>query len=461
VLFHSQAFLLLFLPAVLAGFYVLPVRARLWWLLGASFIFYGYWDVRLLPLLAGSIGANWALAAMWGRRDAEGRGAARPILAGIAVNLGLLAIFKYADFAAGTAAYLTGWRHDPWNIVLPLGISFFTFQQLSYLVDLRRGRARAYGFRDYALYVAFFPQLIAGPIVRHNELVPQFARDPWRDGLAERLSRGALLLALGLAKKVFVADRLARVADPLFQAAEGGLSFAEAWIAAGAFGLQIYFDFSAYSDMAIGLALMFGLMLPENFRSPYRATSLRDFWRRWHMTLSRFLRDYLYIPLGGSRGGTSRTVAALMVTMLLGGLWHGAAWTFVLWGAMHGLGLVAVHLWQRAGLRLPAAVGWALTLAFVTAAWVPFRAHSLGDAGTMLAAMGGLSGPGLAVRDLDKAWIVPVAAALALMAPRAHELALERLGPRPWIAAATGILLVLVLLQVGAGQNQEFIYFQF
>ncbi len=353
MLFHSQAFLLLFLPPVLVGFYLLSGRFRLWWLLVASFAFYGYWDIRLLPLLAGSIAVNWALAAMWGRLGATERGASAPIMAGVAMNLLLLGIFKYADFIAESAAYAGGWVHDPWNIVLPLGISFFTFQQLSYLIDLRRGQAPVYGFRDYALYVAFFPQLIAGPIVRHNELVSQFGRDPWRDGAAERLSRGALLLTFGLAKKVFVADRLARVADPLFQAAHGGLSFAESWVAAAAFGLQIYFDFSAYSDMAIGLALMFGFALPENFRSPYRSVSLRDFWQRWHMTLSRFLRDYLYVPLGGSRHGAIRTVAALMSTMLLGGLWHGAAWTFVLWGALHGLGLVVVHLWQRAGFRLP------------------------------------------------------------------------------------------------------------
>ncbi|MGE4219485.1 MAG: MBOAT family protein [Alphaproteobacteria bacterium] len=461
MLFHSQAFLLLFLPPALAVFYLLPGRARLWWLLAASMAFYGYWDIRFLPLLAGSIAANWGLVRMWGAKAADERGASALIAAGVALNLGILAVFKYADFIAGSAAYAGGWSHDPWGIVLPLGISFFTFQQLSYLIDLRRGQAPLYGLRDYALYVAFFPQLIAGPIVRHNELVPQFARDPWRDGTAERLSRGALLLVLGLGKKVFVADRLARVADPLFQAAHGGLTFAEAWIAAAAFGLQIYFDFSAYSDMAIGLALMFGFVLPENFRSPYRAASLRAFWQRWHMTLSRFLRDYLYIPLGGSRHGTARTLAALMATMLLGGLWHGAAWTFVLWGALHGLGLAAVHLWRQTGLRLPALAGWALTLVFVTAAWVPFRAQSLGDAGGMLAAMGGLGGFDIAVRDLDKPWILPVAAALALLAPRAYDLALERLEARPWIAAAAGVLAVLVLLQIGAGQNQEFIYFQF
>ena len=461
MLFHSQAFLLLFLPPVLVGFYLLSGRVRLWWLLAASFAFYGYWDIRLLPLLAGSIAVNWALAAMWGRIGATERGASAPIVAGVAMNLLLLGVFKYADFIAGSAAYAGGWAHDPWNIVLPLGISFFTFQQLSYLIDLRRGQAPVYGFRDYALYVAFFPQLIAGPIVRHNELVSQFGRDPWRDGTAERLSRGALLLTFGLAKKVFVADRLARVADPLFQAAAGGLSFAESWVAAAAFGLQIYFDFSAYSDMAIGLALMFGFALPENFRSPYRAVSLRDFWQRWHMTLSRFLRDYLYVPLGGSRHGVVRTAVALMATMLLGGLWHGAAWTFVLWGALHGLGLVVVHLWQRAGFRLPWMLGWVLTVTFVTAAWVPFRAHTLSDAGGMMAAMAGFDGADFAVRDLDKPWIIPVAAALALLAPRAHALALEWVGPRPLLAAAAGALVVLVLLQVGVGQNQEFIYFQF
>ncbi len=234
-------------------------------------------------------------------------------------------------FFAGTITALTGDAHQGFNIILPLGISFFTFQQISYLVDLRRGQAPVYSLTDYALYVSFFPQLIAGPIVRHNQVIFQYAADPRRDGLEERLARGCTLLIIGMAKKMLLADGLADIADPLY-AAGGGVSAGEAWLAAVAFGGQIYFDFSGYSDMAIGLGLMFGIVLPANFDRPYAATSIRDFWRRWHMTLSGFLRDYLYIPLGGSRRGHIRQVGAILATMLLGGLWHGAGWTFIALG---------------------------------------------------------------------------------------------------------------------------------
>ncbi|MEE8170622.1 MAG: MBOAT family O-acyltransferase [Phycisphaerae bacterium] len=460
MLFHTHVFLLLFLPLTLGAYYLFAERraVRMWLLIAASLAFYGYWDLRFVPLLIGSVCANWLLA------NACDRSSRRFVIpAGVVLNLAIIGAFKYADFFAGNLGWLFDWQHDPWNVILPLGISFFTFQQISYLVDLRRTRAPVYGFTEYALYVTFFPQLIAGPIVRHNEIIHQFAASPLRDGLHERLSRGLTLLVVGLFKKAFLADGLAAIADPLFAAVTKGsvLTFAEAWAAAAAFGLQIYFDFSGYSDMAIGLGLMFGFSLPLNFNAPYVATSIRDFWRRWHMTLSRFLRDYLYIPLGGNRFGFTRQVAALMGAMLLGGLWHGAGWTFVVWGGLHGAALAVNHAWNHTGLRLPAAAAWAVTMLFVFICWVLFRAETFGAAANMLMVMSGLEGWALTVEGVERLWLIGVAAAVAVLGPTSQRAALEMLAPRRAVAVGLAAALVFVTLKLGGGNNAEFIYFQF
>ena len=459
MLFNSQIFLLGFLPLTVIGFYVAASSraARTWLLVAASIVFYGYWDYRLVPLLVGSVCANWLLA-----RACSAVSIRWIVAVGIVLNLSLLGLFKYADFFADTIAAVTGSQHDAWNITLPLGISFFTFQQISYLIELRRGDAPRYRFRDYFLYVAFFPQLIAGPIVRHNELIFQFDLSPLREGLYERISRGVFLLAIGLVKKVFVADELARIVDPLFVAAADGkvVTGAEAWSAAAGFSLQIYFDFSAYSDMAIGLALILGFTLPVNFNAPYRATTIREFWRRWHMTLSRFLRDYLYIPLGGNRSGRVREGLALATTMLLGGLWHGAGWTFVIWGGLHGLALATNHMWTRWGRPLPVSAGWALTFLFVMLAFVVFRAENLGAAQAIITSLTLANGVGTAP---ETKVIVLVSGALlaTLIFPTSQKLALELLSPHPLFAIVTSAALVIVLLFVGSDQNAEFIYFQF
>ena len=246
----------------------------------------------------------------------------------------------------------------------------------------RAARAPLYSFRDYALYIALFPQILAGPLVRHSEIVHQFRHDPHRAGRDERIARGLVRLVLGLVQKVFIADAIAGKINPLFAKLAAGetLTGSEAWVAILGFTFQIFFDFAGYTDMAIGLALMFGFVLPENFKRPYAAASLQDFWRRWHMTLSRFLRDYLYIPLGGSRSGLAVQLAALMATMLLGGLWHGAGWNFVIWGGLHGVGLAAGVLWRRAGLAMPQALGVVLTFLFVVLTWVFFRSSSFDQA---------------------------------------------------------------------------------
>lgn len=460
MLFNSQMFLVIFLPITVAVYYLLENRPnwRLRWLLLTSLVFYGYWDVRFLPLLLASVALNWLLANLYGKRG-------HPVLplAGVMANLVIIGIFKYANFFTGNVMQAAGGGFAPWDIVLPLGISFFTFQQISYLLDLRAGRAPVYPFQHYALYVTFFPQLIAGPIVRHNELIGQFGLAPLRDGQAERFSRGAVLFLCGLFKKVVLADHLAAIATPLFTLiAHGkGLTLAEAWVAAGGYTLQLYFDFSGYSDMAIGLGLLFGFTIPINFNAPYRAFSVRDFWRRWHITLSRFLRDYLYIPMGGNRFGPSRQMAALMVTMLLGGLWHGAGWTFVLWGGLHGVGLVVNHLWEKTGLRLPRGMAWLLTLLFVIFGWVLFRSATLSHAGIMMATMTGWNGWSLAVHDVPLRWSVLLFALPALFGPTSQQLALEKLQPRPVYAALAASLFFYLVLLIGDQGYSEFVYFQF
>ncbi|MEQ8661796.1 MAG: MBOAT family O-acyltransferase, partial [Gammaproteobacteria bacterium] len=351
MLFPSQVFLLLFLPLTLVAFHAFArgVEARIGVLALASLAFYGYWDVRFLPLLVVTIGINWLLGRAW--RATRNNGL---IVAGVVFNLGLLAFFKYTNFLVESLLTLLGIPFEPWTIILPLGISFFTFQQVSYIIDLRRDGVAPYGLVRYAAYVSFFPQLIAGPIVRHNELIPQFERALGGRTDRECIARGAVLLILGLAKKVFLADEIAPLADAGFAAAADGVPYGfAAWQGVVAYGLQIYFDFSSYSDMAMGLAGLFGLDLPLNFDKPYRALTVREYWRRWHMTLSRFIRDYLYIPLGGSRTGPLRTYVVILATMTLCGLWHGAGWTFVLWGTLHGAAVAWNRWWERHGRALP------------------------------------------------------------------------------------------------------------
>ncbi len=458
MLFHSQIFVLGFLPVVLTAYYVVAAAQR--WretvLITASMLFYAWWDPRYVPLLAGLAVATWAI----GRLHARHPSALLPVL-GLVLNLGALAWFKYADFLGANLAWLTGTAWTPLHIVLPLGISFFVFQKVSYLIDVKRGDRHEYGLLDFCLFVSFFPQLIAGPLVRHNEIIHQFSADPRGPEMWENLSRGLVLFLIGMGKKLWIADTLAPGVDALFAAAAGGVpSTASAWAAAGGYALQIYFDFSGYSDMAIGLARMFGLRLPMNFDAPYRAASIRDFWRRWHMTLSRFLRDYLYIPLGGNRHGPARQVLNVVVTMLLGGLWHGANWTFVVWGGLHGLALGVNGLWHRAGWRLPGPVGWALTLVFVLVSWVPFRSPDWTTAGHMLAGLLGVGGLGAV--SFPDFWMIWVGAGFALLGPTSQAVAFGRwLRPAPWLAVPVGLAAVVLLLLSGGRLQNAFIYFQF
>ncbi len=456
MLFQSQIFVLVFLPAVLAGYYL---TARIVWqremiLIAGSLVFYGWWDIRFLPLLIGQTVVSWLLAEAYIRRPFR----FLPALV-VAANLIVLGVFKYANFFIGTITSVTGYEISETSIILPIGISFYTFQIISYAIDLKRGTAPHYSLRRFCLFVFFFPQLIAGPIVRHNEIMHQFDADPWRDGLAERFGRGMTLFTIGIAKKVLIADKLAVIADPIYLSSVTGVpDLWVAWTGALAFTFQLFFDFSAYTEMAIGLGMMMGLRLPPNFEVPYRAVNLRDFWRRWHMTLSRFLRDYLYIPLGGSRHGWGRYLFATMITMGLVGLWHGAGWTFVVWGLMHGIGLVINRAWHQAGYSMPGVAGWAITMTFVIVGWVLFRSTDFQSAANMLMGMVGLGG---GLGEFKNAGLIAIAALVSIIGPSSLRYVDEYLPARRIVAAGFAILLVVSVLEVGKGQAVSFIYFQF
>ncbi len=396
MVFSSFQYVLAFLPLAVLVFMVLQrygrVQASSYWLIAASLFFYGWWDWRYLPLPIGSVVFNYYV----GTRLLRSERADRTLLTlGLIANLALLGYYKYAGFFVDNLNGLFGEALPVPHIALPLAISFCTFQQVSFLVDCYRKQVAPFTFRCYLLYITFFPHLIAGPVVRHNELLPQLESSRDWDARWHDIVRGVHLFALGLAKKAIFADTMAGYANPVFNAAATGAtpSFLEAWAAALAYTLQLYFDFSGYADMALGSARMLGIHLPENFNSPYKAQNIADFWRRWHITLSHFLRDYLYIPLGGSRAGKGRTYLNLIITMLLGGLWHGAAWTFVVWGAMHGAALAVCHWWKEFSearkWSMPPFMAYGLTMLFVIVGWVIFRANTWEAAGRVLGGMFG------------------------------------------------------------------------
>ncbi len=520
MLFHSLEFLLGFLPVTLLGFFLLGRREATrrfapLWLVACSLFFYAWWNPPFVLLLLASILVNYAIGQRLLRRPSRAL-----LTLGIALDLAVIGYFKYVNFFLGTLGALTGADLVVAGVFLPLGISFFTFQQIAYLVDAHRGLVGSRGLVDYALFVSFFPQLIAGPIVHHGEMMPQFRESATYRPRPDHFALGLAIFTFGLVKKVIVADGVAVYATPVFDAALAGRdpTLLEAWGGALAYTFQLYFDFSGYSDMAIGLARMFNIRLPFNFDSPYKATDIVDFWRRWHMTLSRFLRDYLYIPLGGSRKGPVRRYLNLMITMLLGGLWHGAAWTFVVWGGLHGLYLMIAHGWRALRARLgwlperPSAWGrfaaWTLTFLAVVVAWVPFRAESFEAAGRILAGMAGLNGivlpekfaalfgpltpllgvlgvefryvPDFLFRGGEEALWLAGAAAIAFLLPNTQQwfrlegarplddrwwrfvpAVLARFDARPAQAVALGVTAAVLLLALVSEAPREFLYFQF
>ena len=458
MLFNSTEFLFGFLPITLLGFFLLARISRslaLTWLTGASLFFYGWWNLHWVPLILASIGFNFlagrALFARQGSTALGARASVTPrtlLTVAIGVNLMLLVHYKYAAFVL---ANLTGWTNAsiPSSAAeLPLGISFFTFTQIAYLVDVYQRKGVDFNPLRYGLFVTYFPHLIAGPILHHRDMMPQFERPDIFRFSAERLADGLVIVILGLFKKVVLADEFGRLAGPAFAAAATHpLSLFESWGAALAYTLQIYFDFSGYCDMAIGLALMVGIVLPMNFNAPYKARNIAEFWRRWHMTLSRFLRDYLYIPLGGNRNGLARQQVNLMLTMLLGGLWHGAGWTFVVWGGLHGLYLTIFHAWHRGVERMGAAalplaglfapLAWFATFIAVVIAWVFFRSVDLPAAVSMLRGMAGQNGALLPQQIID-------------IAPSLNHVA-AGVGKVPYLADGTVMGCVELVVMLGVG----------
>jgi D-alanyl-lipoteichoic acid acyltransferase DltB (MBOAT superfamily) len=439
MLFNSNAFIFGFLPVCLLVFQALGrlgTAVAIAVLLVASLAFYGLQDSDHLWLLAASIVFNYAVAAAM----LAGRGTAIHarlwLIIGLAGNLAAIGYYKYGAFIAANAMLLAGLPPIGWHVVLPVGISFFTFTQIAFLVDAYRGKVVRHGFMEYALFVSYFPHLVAGPILHHAETIPQFLRPSFARLNARNVAVGLAVFALGLAKKVLLADDLAPSANAVF-AAHGPVGMADAWIGALSFTFQIYFDFSGYSDMAIGLSRLFNVDLPLNFYSPYKASSIIEFWRCWHMTLSRFLRDYLYIPLGGNRRGEARRYLNIMITMALGGVWHGAAWTFVVWGMLHGVYLLINHAfrsavpWRRFGdaahrSGVGAFLGWALTFLGVVVAWVFFRADTLQSALAVLAGMAGRNGLSLesplAGDDWQPVGWIAVGAAIAWLLPNSQQI---------------------------------------
>lgn len=400
MIFSSWQFILIFLPISFFVYFWLNhrrlVTAGKVWLVAISLFFYAYWDIHYLPLMLGSIFLNFAIGTGLAQAQQQAKECVRQprhavnrkivLILGIAANLVLLGYFKYTDFLLNNINAVFGSGYPLQNILLPLAISFFTFTQIVYLVDSYRGETAEYDLLNYALFVTFFPHLIAGPIVHHRQIMPQFAS---RWTLVRRypnIVKGLFIFAIGLFKKVVIADSFAVWATAGF---DGGheLGFFEAWATSLSYTFQLYFDFSGYCDMAIGASLLFNIWLPINFNSPYKALSIQDFWRRWHITLSHFLRDYLYIPLGGNRSGSFRTYSNLLATFVLGGLWHGATWMFVIWGGLHGSALVVHRLWAQLRRPMPAMLGWFLTFMFVNITWVFFRAKTLDDAKRVLGGM--------------------------------------------------------------------------
>jgi len=502
MLFNSPEFLFVFLPATLLAF-ALFGRSRaggMAVLLIASAVFYGRWSVPYLVMLLALLSINFVAGQSLLKTPSR-----LLLAAGVVLNLGVLGYFKYYGFFAEQLALATGLSIKSTGVALPLGISFFIFQKIAYLVDCHRRQAPPHSYFSFSLFVLFFPQLIAGPITHAREIVPQFANLPRRLA-AKNLAVGMTIFVIGLCKKMLLADNIGTLVGQVFDhAAATPPSLFVAWLGAAGFGLQIYFDFSGYSDMAIGLAFMFGLRLPENFASPYKARSITEFWRRWHITLSRFLRDYLYIPLGGNRRGAVRQYVNLIVTMALGGLWHGAGWTFVLWGVLHGLCLALHKLWREfTALRLPGPLAWALTLIVVILLWVPFRAPSIDATLAIWQGMFGLNGVAVpstlaqivgrdvvarfvAVQDLAldpfaMAIFIPVGLAVVLFAPNTQTLLrdyqpvlIERRAPpeesappspepprwRPATLSACLIGIALAACILKFNDIAQFIYFQF
>lgn len=460
MLFNDYPFLLGFLPAAILLYRIADPhpRLRIGALVLLSFVFYSYWNPPFILLLALSIMINWLAVLAFARTKR------RTILtAAIVFDLLVLGVFKYANFFAYNLGMVLDRPMPKLDIALPLGISFFTFHHIMYLADLRRGKAPFYSLGRYALYISFFPQAIAGPLARWSEVMHQFGRQVYAPGWQRQFCLGIAFITTGLFEKILLGDRVGRLLDPIYEQAKLGMvPDGDSWLALS-FGFQIFYDFAGYSDIAIGLGLLFGVQLPFNFNAPFRSTSIQDFWQRWHMTLMMFLRDYVFNPLANARIAPRRFFlvqyfAAMLLTMALCGLWHGASWTFVLWGTMHGCALVLCSLWRRHGPRLPSLLGWALTVIFVLLTSVIFRAGTLDAAWHVF--------QGLVIPpDLSRVLhLLPIFAAVlfAFLAPASQDtIALLMRRPRPVLAGLLGVGMLLLLIELGDQDVYEFAYFKF
>ncbi|WP_213741904.1 MBOAT family protein [Bradyrhizobium sp. dw_411] len=469
MLFNSYAYLLLFLPTVVAVFFLLnyfasAVFAKAW-LVAASLAFYSWWGLAYLPLIIISIFINYCVGTVLGTTRLSPFNRTALLTAGIGFNVGLLAYFKYANFLVDNINSVAGTSFQLDRIVLPLAISFFTFQKIAYLVDSYRGETQGYNFLNYALFVTFFPQLIAGPIVHHKEVVPQFS-DPKNSLLnSANVMTGLSILSIGLFKKVMIADTFAVYASAGFDTGDA-LRCIEAWTASLGYSFQLYFDFSGYTDMAIGSALILNIRLPINFNSPYRAINIQDFWRRWHITLSRFLRDYVYIPLGGNKSGELSTYFNLFLTFLVGGLWHGASWTFVIWGGLHGAAIVIHRAWSRYGRHMPVALAWFLTFSFVNVAWVFFRAKDLKSAHRVLSSMMNIGdGSLLKMFDLQQrngTLLIGLGFAIVLFAKTTIEFCTDAQHlDKTTVVSGAALAISLIAMSFVTSGVSEFLYFNF
>ncbi|HYS47908.1 MAG TPA: MBOAT family O-acyltransferase [Xanthobacteraceae bacterium] len=455
MLFNSYAFLLVFLPAAIAIHRIVDPypELRTWTLVLLSLAFYSYWNPWFVTLLIASILINW-LAARWYAATKSGA----IVTAAIAGNLAVLGFFKYTNFLLDNLELVTGAPIGHLQVALPLGISFFTFHHIMYLVDLRRGKTGTFPLDRYALYICFFPQAIAGPLARWWQVMDQFGRRAFGPGWERRCALGVVFIVIGLIEKVFLGDQLGDLAGPIFNHAKTApVTDGSAWFAF-AFGFQIFFDFSGYSDIAIGLALIFGIELPQNFNAPFRAKNIQDFWTRWHMTLTFFLRDYLFLRLCDVRfAGKRNVLAAILITMALCGLWHGAGWTFVLWGTLHGCALAFAAVWPRFAPSPGVAVTRTATIGFHFLTSIVFGAGTLTGAWHIYSGFAYLP----SLTQVVDAWILGVAALCALL-PSSQDLALrltER--PRTAMAGAMALVAAAVLVRLGNGETYEFIYFQF
>ncbi len=474
MLFNSYEFIFAFLPVVLVGFYLFSqfttYRFARWWLVASSLFFYGWWKPIYLPLLVTSAIVNYLIGTTLGKRHFIHTSARKTLLIlGITGNLSLLGYFKYTNFFLQTANSLLGLQLPYLPIILPLAISFFTFQKIGYLVDSYYRKTEGYAFSNYLLFVSFFPQLIAGPIVHHKEIITQFEKPATYQRHWEHLAKGLSVFLIGLAKKTAIADTLAVWATNGFDHLVV-VSPLQAWTSTLCYTLQLYFDFSGYTDMAIGAALLFNIRLPENFDSPYQANHIREFWRKWHMTLSRFLRDYVYIPLGGNRASGVRSAANMILTFLIGGWWHGAAWTFVVWGLYHGVGIVIQSSWEKFHRPLPPWLARSVTFIFVLVGWVFFRAKSWDVAVRFLKAMvgwapnasGGLlwlnSDPNNSLEFATTLLILVMGILIVFLGPNTRNIQ-ARLRPT-WRAAAFVSGASLMAL-VCSHHVSEFLYFNF